>query len=63
MRSWSPLNRRIGTCSRRDGRRETAGIELRARKVPLTPPEHSVQPDFFLEVSTLRARMTSVRYY
>jgi hypothetical protein len=62
MRSCSPLKRRIGICSSRDGRRVTAGAEFRARKAPLTLPEHSVQPDFFLLVSMLRARTTSSRY-
>jgi len=46
---------------RREGRRSTEGAEFRARKLPETEPEHSVQADFFLEVSMLRARTTSSR--
>lgn len=61
MRSWFPLKRRIGIFSSRDGRRVIAGGELRARKEEETEPAHSVQPDFFLLVSTFNAFTTSGR--
>lgn len=49
-------------CSRRFGRRVIEGADFLARKLPETPPEHSVHPGFFFSVSIFNAFITSGRY-